>query len=95
MLLVKKCQFFGYLDLVKMYYQLYSQFKGSYLRTSGSMTRKYKKRKRSHSCSTEGSLHKKFCKLNTWLDSLSSTQLSGKSNSQYGDRIMPDTLCSS
>ena len=41
MLLVKKCQFFGYLDLVKMYYQLYSQFKGSYLRTSGYMTRKY------------------------------------------------------
>ena len=39
-------------------------------------------RKRPHSCSTEGSFHKKFCKMNTWLDSLSSTQLSGKSNSQ-------------
>ena len=42
MLLVKKnADFFGYLDLVKMYYQLYSQFKGSYLRSSGYMTRKY------------------------------------------------------
>ena len=41
MLLAKKCQFFGYLDLVKMQYQLYSQFKCSYLRTSGCRTRKY------------------------------------------------------
>ena len=39
-------------------------------------------RKRPHRLSTEGSFHKKICKMNTWLDSLSSTQLSGKSNSQ-------------
>ena len=55
------------------------------LRTSGYMTRKLYSvhhRKRPHSFSTEGSFHKKSCKMNTWLNYLSSTQLSGKSNSQ-------------